>query len=305
MSVEGMAHVTSGGKTAILKEGDLLKESDVIDVGAAGHVDLAFDKEWNNVARIGAGTKVAIESVFPAGLKMEKGDIFSKLSKLPKGSTFEIQTPTAIAAVRGTEYWTEYSEGRTSVLNYSPSPVEVFDLDSKGNIQERVVLTEHQKTEVPRLNEPPTPPVKMSDEELRKVGGLDRGLTAAVQEAVAAGREGRAPSVKDLEQKMKDTAEEHPDDDNKKTGNGPGGPGNGDSGSAPENTPASTTPQIGTIQTRAEAAANTVTQKINTQTMLTTTTPPGTAGSNTSPVTKPGSGNSGTVTTTTTTTHGP
>ena len=220
-----------------LKQGDMLKVDDTIQVSAASYVDLAFDSQWNNVSRIDEKTKVTIRSVFPTGLKMEEGDIFTRLNKLPQGSTFEIQTPSAVAAVRGTVYWTEHRDGETRVFNYSPSPVEVFNLDDKGNIQDRVVVEEHQKTEVTGLNEAPKPPEKMTDAEMNRAGNFRSGIEDAVKLVVTEGRTGQAPTIADMENKMREHLAEtaaggqNPpvsDDNGSVSGpNGPGGPGSG------------------------------------------------------------------------------
>jgi hypothetical protein len=237
MAIQGSARVSGDAGARALKQGDLLRSGDIIESAADSHVDVAFDKEWNNVARVGPNTRVAIKSVFPTGLRLDNGDIFSRLMSLPKGSTFEIQTPSAVAAVRGTVYWTEYQDGKTTVYNYSPSPVEVFNLDADSNIQERVVVMEHQKTEVAQLNEPPTPPVRMSDTELQKAGSFDKGIEGAVKDVFEEGRQGRAASVTDMEQKakehletlLKDQTQYAPNTDDKRPASGRGGPGSGDS----------------------------------------------------------------------------
>ena len=38
-------------------------------------------------------------------LTLEKGNVVLNLDKLPEKSTFKLETPTAIAAVRGTQFW--------------------------------------------------------------------------------------------------------------------------------------------------------------------------------------------------------
>ncbi len=38
-------------------------------------------------------------------VKIESGNAILNLEKLPKGSTFQVETPTALATVRGTQFW--------------------------------------------------------------------------------------------------------------------------------------------------------------------------------------------------------
>ncbi|MBI2094886.1 MAG: hypothetical protein HYT89_01815 [Candidatus Omnitrophica bacterium] len=233
MTLEGSAIYTSAGVLKNLKQGDLLKAGDVIEV-RDGHVDLAYDKNWNNVTRVWEKSRVKIHSIYPTGLGLDEGGIFAKLHKLPKGSTFEIQTPTAIAAVRGSEYLTEYREGVTRVFNYSPSPVEVFSLDSMGNLLERAVIRESEKTEVLKAAEPPRPPEKMSGEEMRRAGEHRAEIDRSVELVFEAGRIGQTQDIEEVEA-MRAKEEEgrrrgHPesgDGQHKHEGTGPGGPGSG------------------------------------------------------------------------------
>ena len=138
MTLEGSSVLVSGGITKSLKVGDLLKAGDTIEV-RSGYLDLAYDKEWKNITRVLQKSKVKIHSIHPTQIGMERGGILAKLHRLPKGSTFEVQTPTATAAVRGSEYFTEYREGVTRVMNFSPSPVEVFGVVEAINEPFRLV----------------------------------------------------------------------------------------------------------------------------------------------------------------------
>ena len=98
MSIEGSAFVTNSEMThQPIKEGDILKVNDLIEVGADSSVDIAYDRDWQNVARLEESSKIEIKNIFPTMLKMSYGGIYAKLKSLPKDSTFEVATPTAIA----------------------------------------------------------------------------------------------------------------------------------------------------------------------------------------------------------------
>lgn len=201
MTLQGKATVTSLEDEAAreLKEGDLIKEGDRIRV-EEGTLDLAFDKEWNNVTRLARNTEVSIRSMYPTGLAMERGDIFARLEKLPKNSTFEIQTPTCVAAVRGSAYRTIHENGESRVLNYASSPIEVFGLDAEGNLLDGpVILGDSEKTEVKAEGEPPAPAERMTEEELKEASQYQSEVNREVETLTEEGRVGKVQEIKEIE----------------------------------------------------------------------------------------------------------
>jgi len=135
MNIEGSATRTNEtAQQEPLQEGDRLQPGDVIEVFEDSIIDLAYDKRWENVTRIGPHAKVTIQSLNPTHLSMKYGKIFAQLNALPKDETFEIKTPLAIAAVRGSAYEVTHAGGQTTVTNHSDSPVTVYFLDENGNI---------------------------------------------------------------------------------------------------------------------------------------------------------------------------
>ena len=239
MSLNGEAFVTTteSPRTAV-KQGDLLKAGDILVVEKDAQLDLSFDKDWNNLTRIWGPSKIRIRSIYPTGLGMERGEIFAKLGKLPKGTTFEIQTPTAIAAVRGTQFMTSVSDqGQTSVVSYD-HPVEVFNLDSNGQLGQHVMLEGSQKTVVSFMGEPPSVPVKAPEGEMQKGMGTSSDMATHVKDAVEAGHFAQIQTTGSVEammklseiyketEKSKDESKPGSSDDRKTAGsNGPGGPG--------------------------------------------------------------------------------
>lgn len=199
MTLNGLAEVTYAGEAVPqpLNQGDLLKEGDRITVAEGSYVDLAFDKGWNNVTRLAQNTQMQIRSIYPTGLGLTRGDIFARLEKLPKNSTFEIQTPTAVAAVRGSVYRTIHENDETRVLNYASSPVEVFGLDAEGNLLDKpVVLQGEQKTEVSSAGESPREPEKMTEEEIKEAGQLNEEVK---EEIAAVEEEGRIGETQEID----------------------------------------------------------------------------------------------------------
>ena len=201
MSLEGTAFVTnSQASRQPLKEGDILKADDLIEVNAGSSVDLAYDKDWQNVTRLEENSKVEIKSIFPTTLKMTHGGVYAKLKSLPTESTFEVQTPTAIATVRGTEYRAVYTGEGTQVFNYSDSKVYVFGRDESGTIGETPMIVENaQTTEIAAPGSQPTPPHPMSPDQVEKGGRSREGIDRKIRENVDHGRVSKMPDMRAIE----------------------------------------------------------------------------------------------------------
>lgn len=206
MTLQGQAYVTNADASRrALKEGDLIKAEDEIEVDAEALLDLAFDKEWKNVTRLGAGSKIKIQSVHPSAMALKRGSILAQLKDLPAGSTFEIQTPVAIAAVRGSIYSTKHSDAGTEIFNLSNSPVSVFGLDGDGNlIPDPVDLRNGEKSFVDKPNTKPNAPRKMdSEEHSREIRSLD-GLKDRVDILGKDRKFGRIQSTKETKALFRD-----------------------------------------------------------------------------------------------------
>lgn len=202
MSIEGSATVTNAAAShRLLKEGDLLKASDLVEVGANSTVDLAYDKDWQNVTRLEENSKVEIQSIYPTTLKLAYGGVFAKLKSIPRESTFTVETPTAIAAVRGTEYRTVSSEEEgTQVYNFSDSQVYVFGQDQSGKMSETPTIVENsQAMEITRPGAAPGSPRQITSGEFHKGGQFREGIEKKVQENIARGRIAKTPDIRAIE----------------------------------------------------------------------------------------------------------
>ncbi|OIO38008.1 MAG: hypothetical protein COT00_03220 [Candidatus Omnitrophica bacterium CG07_land_8_20_14_0_80_50_8] len=197
MSLEGSASVTNAKVShRPLKEGDVLDIGDTVEVDAQSLVDLGYDKNWQNVTRLDEKTKVEIKSLFPTTLKMDRGGVYAQLRELPKESTFEIQTPTAIAAVRGTEYRTAHDDNGTQVYNFSDSQVFVFGQNEDGNLNETpTVVDKAQMTEIDMPGASPAAPRPMFEAERQKGRQIGERIQKRVQENIRSGRVGK---IRDL-----------------------------------------------------------------------------------------------------------
>lgn len=132
MTVQGLAYLTDTDEARRgIKEGDTLGAGDILQTDPGSFVDLAYDPLWNNVTRVGENSVIRIIKAYPGKIETDRGSVTAYFEKLPKNSKFEIATPTAVAAVRGTSFRVTHSaESGTQISNLSKSKIEVYRIDS-------------------------------------------------------------------------------------------------------------------------------------------------------------------------------
>jgi len=207
MTVEGTATLSNSETSdKPVEEGDLLSVDDVLQVGASSYVDLAYDKDWNNVTRVEENSSIRIRSLTPPEVELDEGGVFAKLKSLPKDSSFNVQTPTAIASVRGTEYRTTYLEGETQVYNVSDSDVYVYGVDDSGQKQEAepVVVRNSEKTFIPQRGGVPQAPRRMEQADIQRAANFKQGIEQKIQQNVQRGRVGKLPDVGEVGRRIQE-----------------------------------------------------------------------------------------------------
>lgn len=103
------------------KEAMLLSGS-ILETGKDSRADLQFQN--GSQMRVGAQTRIKLENAaILTGenfsrtlLRIETGSLYTKVNKLEKGSSFSIVSPTATAAVRGTDFLTKVDAKTSNVL---------------------------------------------------------------------------------------------------------------------------------------------------------------------------------------------
>ncbi len=188
------------------KQAELLKAGDEVEVGDESYVDLAYDKDWQNITRLESNSKVTIASIAPGKLDLKAGGVFAKLKKLPQNSSFEIKTPTAVATVRGSEYRTTYIFGQTDVFNAASSRVVVYGVKEDGAVDKdtAVMIEKDNKTSVEKAGMAPKPAELMSDGEIKSGQSLQKGIETNVTQAKKEGREAQVQSVTQIEEFIRD-----------------------------------------------------------------------------------------------------
>lgn len=103
--VLGDVRVIRDGQTSMAKANDALKKGDALETGP----DCMVDMSMNDLAgcRMLASSRMEVTGWKPENmsLSVSEGNVILNLKKLPEGSSFKLETPAAVASVRGTQFW--------------------------------------------------------------------------------------------------------------------------------------------------------------------------------------------------------
>jgi ferric-dicitrate binding protein FerR (iron transport regulator) len=103
--VTGSAHAMREGQEIPVERDFVLQKGDTLMTASDATVDMSM----NDLAgcRALGGTEVEVLGWKPANmaLKVSKGNVILNLKDLPETAAFKVETPTAVATVRGTQFW--------------------------------------------------------------------------------------------------------------------------------------------------------------------------------------------------------
>ncbi|MDW7975591.1 MAG: FecR family protein [Leptospiraceae bacterium] len=142
---KGKSYLTRDGQKKEIQIRTLIEEKDIIttEKESSLHVQLA-----NGVMiRIGANTKIEFEKILKAiqqyeyKLVLRQGEVLTKIDKQKeKRIQFDVQAPTAIASVRGTEFLMD-ADTKKTLIAVNDGSLMVMDINQK----ERVILNSGEK----------------------------------------------------------------------------------------------------------------------------------------------------------------
>ncbi len=156
--VEGNVQVQSssdyGWKTA--EKGMILNVGDLIRTARHSMADIALDMEKKNTVRIEQKTLVSLNSATPDTLDrldLAKGKVYANLESIKAGLTFEVNTPSAVAGVRGSALSVYVERDSDEIVAYKDTVfIKAFDVDKQ--LISEVMLPEGFKTFIERFGEP-------------------------------------------------------------------------------------------------------------------------------------------------------
>lgn len=103
----GTVTIESRGKRRAGKEGDLLKDGDAVSTGLKSLA--VIDIGDGSMLKLRESSRVLLElGDRSTGALLSDGGVFAQVAKRALGSLFQIRTPTAVASVRGTQFFTAY-----------------------------------------------------------------------------------------------------------------------------------------------------------------------------------------------------
>jgi len=126
-----------------------IKPNKLIKTDRKTHLEITMPSK--DVIKVSQNTEVVIRS--ESLIEVVKGKIHNLIKKLKPKTKFYIQTPAAIAGVRGTEYVLEVEDDGTTTIIVLDGEVELSDKDNKKT----VIVKKNQKSVVKTGDLPPSP----------------------------------------------------------------------------------------------------------------------------------------------------
>ena len=114
------------------KSDTLVNNGDRIKTLESEEVEISFLRNNDNILRIEENSDVFVrKSEGPYSIELLNGQTMALISSLPKGSAFEIRTPTGISGARGTG-WGAGTNGASSLFSSFMNYIYVSGIDKNG-----------------------------------------------------------------------------------------------------------------------------------------------------------------------------
>lgn len=141
LSLSGEVSVRKAGQTewSAASEGTMLSEGDTIRTGKDAFAELSMDEGDNIIASLGGDTSAILRGKTLERVELSGGSIRSLVKKLGRGSSFEIKTPTLVAAARGSGWDVDYDGESTTVKAFEDN-ISVESIDENGKVLQKVSL---------------------------------------------------------------------------------------------------------------------------------------------------------------------
>ena len=165
-----------------LAKGMQVEIGDSIRTARNSFVDIALDKAKLNTIRIDQKSMVVLNSDTSGAfdrLDLTKGKVIANLEDLKSGMNFEVNTPSAIAGVRGSSYSVYVEKDSDEVLAFKDT-VFIKAFDSNKNELIELMLPEGFKTFIERFGEP-SALIQIATEEFEHFDNVMEDVSSSVE----------------------------------------------------------------------------------------------------------------------------
>lgn len=141
--VSGSAEYLTSGESQWkeVKTGLKLYSGDSVKTNRTSSVEIAFDRRSKNIVSIRPGTLTIIKLDGNEKIELVDGEVFALIQSLPRGSSFEVRTPTAVCAARGTGFGAKGNKNGTTAGSYEDN-IYVNGVNKDGSSMEDTEIVE-------------------------------------------------------------------------------------------------------------------------------------------------------------------
>ncbi len=159
VSFEGTVYAMKKGESswAEIQQAAEVHEGDKIRTDAGATAEIAYDSTLLNLTHLKENTVAEFRSIEPTDVYLEDGTLFNALDGLDADSSYQVSTPTYVAAVRGTHFDVQFDQATQQFSAATLSPEEgvgsskIFVSDPNlGASAETLEVREGNQIDVPR-----------------------------------------------------------------------------------------------------------------------------------------------------------
>jgi len=181
-SMAGDVIIKKDDKSQPAKVGDFVVSGTTIETGAKSFVAIYFGE---NIIRLSENTALSIDKLETAAnseqteLNLEMGEVFSKVvKKLVKGDSYQIKTPTTVAAIRGTEFGVLERDGKSKISCLS-GKVKVANITLQKDKEDLEFVEVSSNEEVQVISNQPLEVTALSEEDRKRMENIFSNIGAA------------------------------------------------------------------------------------------------------------------------------
>jgi hypothetical protein len=153
MNVQGDGQIIRQNESIPAVPGMESQPGDILKTGANCQIDVALNGLTGCRVLPGSDISVIDLKASDMQLRVNSGNVVLNLKKLPQGSSFKLETPTALASVRGTQFWgrveNKVPDNPITTFAVRDGTVEIFDKVSSQSF----MLEKGQALDLPKNSE--------------------------------------------------------------------------------------------------------------------------------------------------------